>query len=315
MACTSQIPTFSGSYFSAHALAWRTSGAKKVVVQQFQYITRKLNLEDRVIPASEVLQDSRHVVVLAEPGAGKTELLESFARSLGVPRQRASIFRSRSSVECTGTLIVDGFDEVAKLDQSAFDGLIGKIADASPQRVIIASRSSEWDSIRYNRLMADFLGSEPLVVRLTPFDDTEQQQLFEQLHTGENFQPFKHAATEFGIHVLLGNPQMLSIIALAYFENDGAFSSRSQIFSDAFSAMCREHNPDIPAKNRLSSARISALGSEVFAKLLLSGATGVKDSENGADRDFPFLGDLGSVDKLIGLEASGGDMYEAEVAC
>ena len=24
---------------------------------------------------------------------------------------------------------------------------------------------------------------------------------------------------------------------------------------------------------------------------------------------------LGSVDKLIGLEASGGDMYEAEVAC
>jgi hypothetical protein len=27
------------------------------------------------------------------------------------------------------------------------------------------------------------------------------------------------------------------------------------------------------------------------------------------------LGELGSVDKLIGLEASGGDMYEAEVAC
>ena len=261
-------------------------------MQQFQYITRKLNLEDRVIPESEVLRDSRHVVVLAEPGAGKTELLENFSRGLGVPRQRASIFRSRSSVQCTGTLIVDGFDEVAKLDQSAFDGLIGKIADASPQRVIIASRSSEWDSTRYNRLMADFLGSEPLVVRLKPFDDTEQQQLFEQLHGGENFQPFKHAATEFGIHVLLGNPQMLSIIALAYFENDGAFSSRSQIFSDAFTAMCREHNPDIPAKNRLSSAQISTLGGEVFAKLLLSGATGVKDTEDGADRDFPFLGNL-----------------------
>ncbi|MFT6670506.1 MAG: hypothetical protein ACJAVZ_001976 [Afipia broomeae] len=28
-----------------------------------------------------------------------------------------------------------------------------------------------------------------------------------------------------------------------------------------------------------------------------------------------ILIDLGSVDKLIGLEASGGDMYEAEVAC
>ncbi|MEQ3726717.1 MAG: hypothetical protein ABNH38_04805 [Tateyamaria sp.] len=181
---------------------------------------------------------------------------------------------------------------MAKLDQSAFDSLIGKIADAAPHRVIIASRSSEWDSTRYNRLMADFLGSEPLVVRLKPFDEAEQQQLFEQLHPGEDFQLFRHAATESGIHVLLGNPQMLSIIALAYFENDGAFSSRSQIFSDAFAAMCREHNPDVPAKDRLSSTRISALGSEVFAKILLSGATGVKDAENGEDRDFPFLGDL-----------------------
>ena len=37
---------------------------------------------------------------------------------------------------------------------------------------------------------------------------------------------------------------------------------------------------------------IEPLAGEVFAKLLLSGATGIKDSENGSDRDFPFLGDL-----------------------
>jgi hypothetical protein len=261
-------------------------------VHHSNYIPRKFGLEDRVIPEIEVLQDVRHVVVLAEPGAGKTELLENFARILGVKRQRASIFRSRVVGQCTGTLIVDGFDEVAKLDQSAFDSLIGKIADAGPERVIIASRSSEWDSTRYNRLICDVLGSEPLVVRLKAFDAAEQQQLFEQLHAGENFKTFKDAATEFGIHILLGNPQMLSIIALAYLTNDRAFSSRSQVFSDAFAEMCREHNPDIPDKDRLSSKKISDLGSEVLAKLLLSGATGIKDSENHTDRNFPFLGDL-----------------------
>ncbi len=261
-------------------------------MQQFQYIPRKLTLDDRVISEIEALQYDRHMVVLAEPGAGKTELLDSFARILGVPRQRASIFRSRSTGQCAGTLIVDGFDEVAKLDQSAFDGLIGKIADAGPERVIIASRSSEWDSARYNRLICDFLGSEPLVVRLRAFEDFEQHQLFEQLHPGNSFKIFKGAAAEFGIDVLFGNPQMLSIIALAYFANNGAFSSRSQIFSDALAAMCCEHNPDIPAKYRLSSKQISNLGSEVFAKLLLSGATGVKDTESGVDRDFPFLGDM-----------------------
>lgn len=261
-------------------------------MQQFRYITRKLKLEDRIIPEREVLQDSRHIVVLAEPGAGKTELLKSFARNLRVPCQRASVFRSLPSVQCIGTLIVDGFDEVAKLDQSPFDGLIGKIAGVAPQRVIIASRSSEWDSVRYNSLMAEILGSEPLVVRLKPFDEAEQKQLFEQLHPDADSQPFRQSAIEFDIDVLLGNPLMLSIIALAYLKNDGAFSSRSQIFSDAFTAMCGEHNPNISARDRLGSARISILGSEVFAKLLLSGATGVKDSENGANRNFPFLSDL-----------------------
>lgn len=225
-------------------------------MQPSQYIPRKLTVDDQVIPEAEALLDGSHVVVLAEPGAGKTELLKNFARILGVGSQRASIFRSRPHGQYAETLIIDGFDELAKLNQSSFDDLIGKIADAGPERLIIASRSSEWESARYNRLIQDFLGSEPLVVRLKAFDESEQKQLFETLHPKKCFKTFKDAATEFGIHVLLGNPQMLRIIALAHDNNGGIFRSRSQIFSDAFAAMCREHNPDIPVRDRLSSKDI-----------------------------------------------------------
>jgi len=261
-------------------------------VTHTKYIPRRLTLEDRIVPEEEVLQDRRHVVVLAEPGAGKTELLENFSRTLGARRQRASVFRSRTNQECSGTIIIDGFDEVAKLDESAFDGLIGKVADTGADRVIIASRSSEWDSNRYNRLISEFLGAEPLVVRLKEFEDSEQRQLFDQSHPEQSFDDFKEAVAEFGMQDLLGNPQMLGIIALAYIANDGVFSSRAQIFSDALNQMCREHNPDIPAKARPSSKQLSVIGSELFAKLLLSGATGVRDSDTSPDRDFPFLCDL-----------------------
>tara|TARA_Y100000114_G_scaffold156913_1_gene185961 strand:- start:2629 stop:6639 length:4011 start_codon:yes stop_codon:yes gene_type:complete len=264
-------------------------------VQDTHYIQRKLTVEDRSICESEALQDERHLVVLAEPGAGKTELLKNFARILGVTRQRASTFRLQSTTQCGETLVVDGFDEVAKLDQSAFDSLIGKIANVGPKRVIIASRSSEWDSARYDRLISDTLGSKPLLVRLKAFEEPEQKQLYEGLYPLRHFSEFQSAASEFGLHVLLGNPQMLEIIALAYEANDGGFRSKGQVFSDAFAEMCREHNPDIPAKDRLSSAKISALGSEIFAKLLLAGATGVKDTELSSDRNFPFLGDLTEV--------------------
>lgn len=261
-------------------------------MQQTNYIPRKLVVEDRFLTERQVMDDGRHVVVLAEPGAGKTELLESFSRFAGVKRHRASVFRARSIVNADQTLIVDGIDEVAKLDQSAFDDLIGKIADVEPQRVILASRSSEWDSKRNSRLISNFLGTEPLVVRLKAFEEPEQRQLFEHLQPGKCFSTFKGAVTEFGLHVLLGNPQMLGIFALAYGANDGVFVSRSQIFADAFVEMCREHNPDIPAKHRLTSKKISAFGGELFAKLLLSGATGIADSEVNADRGFPFLEDL-----------------------
>lgn len=261
-------------------------------MQTSDYIRRHLVLGDRVVPESEILHADRHVVVLAEPGAGKTELLDSLSCDLGTKRQRASVLRSRDIPKNAATLIVDGFDEVAKLDLSAFDDLIGKIASAKPKRVIIASRSSEWDSSRYDRMIAELLGSEPITVRLRAFEDDEQERLFEGLYPDEDFETFKRAATEFGVHVLLGNPQMLQIVGLAYVANDRVFRSRAQIFSDAVEQMCREHNLDIPAKERLSSKRIAAIGGEIFAKLLLSGATGIAASEHAADSDFPFLGGL-----------------------
>ena len=107
-------------------------------MQDTHYIQRKLTVENWPTCESEALQDERHPVVMAETGARKAELLENFARIFSVTRQRTSTSRSQWKTQCGETLVVDGFDEIAKLDQSASDSLIGKIANVGPKRGIIA---------------------------------------------------------------------------------------------------------------------------------------------------------------------------------
>ena len=43
------------------------------------YLQRRLSSENKTFSEAELLANSNCVVVLAEPGAGKTELLESLA--------------------------------------------------------------------------------------------------------------------------------------------------------------------------------------------------------------------------------------------
>ena len=47
------------------------------------YIPRRLSHSDRVYAEDELLAASSYIVVLAEPGGGKTALMESLAEKLG----------------------------------------------------------------------------------------------------------------------------------------------------------------------------------------------------------------------------------------
>lgn len=48
------------------------------------HLNRTLFNDNQLFPETELLSTSKYIVILAEPGAGKTELLNSFAKQLGV---------------------------------------------------------------------------------------------------------------------------------------------------------------------------------------------------------------------------------------
>lgn len=251
------------------------------------YINRRLTVGLEQLSEREVLQRGSVFVVLAEPGAGKTELLGELGRIWGVPPVRASLFRHAAQPLIKAPLIVDAVDEVAKIDQSAIDQIVVRAREACDGRVVFASRSSEWADDR-TRLIKDCFGTEPLIVRIESFSYEEQNRLFESYLPGETFKAFSKEVDRFGLLELLGNPQFLKLFADAYVQSGHRFSSKARIFEDAVDRLAREAGMIIGPR-RAPTKEIVAWASEMLAKLLLSGASGVSTKEHRSTSDNPYL--------------------------
>lgn len=256
------------------------------------YLPRKLVSSDRTYTEEALLTASHYIIVLAEPGGGKTELMGSLAQKLGVSPVAANVFGHVGANVDDCPLIIDAFDELAKVDQTGIHKLLANARKANPTHVIISSRSSEWDNAA-TKAFEDFLGHRPLVVRLCEFDEREQREIFDHYVQGEDFSAFQAEVTRFDLGALLPNPQFLTLFADAYIESERHFNDKRSIFSLAVERLAKEANINIArTTSTLSITQKICLSSEVFAKLLLSGAGGLATSEATEDRIYPLLASL-----------------------
>lgn len=251
---------------------------------------------EKTYTEEDLLRTSSHVIVLAEPGAGKTELMKSLARKLSTSAIEANAFRYRDVSETGVPLVIDGFDELAKIDKAGIHQLLSLAKKANPTNVIVSSRSSEWSDASTSQFRKYF-NIEPRVVRLCEFRREEQQALFQHRHPDENVNDFFDEVCRFGLDLLLANPQFLNMLASAYKETGRQFTSREAIFSQAVRYQAREANNEIATDDApLSVEQIITLSAEVFAKLLLSGAQGIatRDLATEDERVYPSLFSLTS---------------------
>lgn len=256
------------------------------------YLPRRLSSNDRAYTEEALLAASNYVVVLAEPGGGKTELMGSLARQLGTSAVTANVFRHMGSDVEGCPLVIDAFDELAKVDQMGIHKLLANARKVNPTHVFISSRSSEWGNAATNAFK-EFLGREPLVVRLFEFDEEEQRAIFEHHVQGENFTAFQEEIARFNLGMLLPNPQFLKLFTDAYIESERHFADKRSIFSQAVERLAKEANTNIARSNpALSTTQKVDLSSEVFAKLLLSGADGIGTNEATEGRMYPLLASL-----------------------
>ncbi|MGZ2455638.1 NACHT domain-containing protein [Rhizobium anhuiense] len=252
------------------------------------YINRRLKVAERLLSEVEALEQGPVLIVLAEPGAGKTELLNRFGKLLGVTPVRASRFRHQTTIAAGAPLIIDALDEAAKIDQSSVDQIVVKAQELSNGRVIFSSRSSEWQEARTHWIKECF-GTSPVIALIEHFDTVEQQALFNAHFPEETFETFRSEAERFELTPLLGNPQFLSLFAAAYVQSGRRFSSKAKIFRDAATNLALEAGSRVLSKPRAPIDEILETASDVMAKILLSGASGVSTKQGFADMDYPYL--------------------------
>lgn len=256
------------------------------------YLPRRLSSNDMTYTETELLAASNYVVVLAEPGGGKTELMGSLAQQLGTAAVTASKFAYVGVKATNIPLVIDAFDELAKVDVSGIYKLLSQAEAAAPTHVYLSSRSSEWDNAATSSFN-DFFGQQPLVVRLCEFSKAEQRAIFDHHVPGEDFEAFQAEVARFDLEMLLPNPQFLKLFANAYIESERYFTDKQSIFAQAVERLAKEVNPRIARISpSLSATQKVELSSEVFTKLLLSGAEGVCTSEATENRMYPLLASL-----------------------
>lgn len=256
------------------------------------YLPRSLSSNGKMFIETELLAASNYVVVLAEPGGGKTELMGSLAQQLGTKAVTAKKFVHVEAKAKNIPLVIDAFDELAKVDASGIYSLLSRAEATNPTHVYLSSRSSEWDNAATNAFI-DFFGHTPLVVRLCEFDAAEQRAIFDHNVPGENFAAFQAEVARFDLETLLPNPQFLKLFADAYIESERRFTDKRSIFAQAVERLAKETNPNVARINpALSATQKVNISSEVFTKLLLSGAEGVCISEATEDRVYPLLTSL-----------------------
>ncbi len=140
------------------------------------YLNRTLFSSDKTYSESALLAASRFIVVLAEPGAGKTRLMESLAQQLGASLVTANRFAHTGARTDGSPLLIDAYDELAKVDTSGIYKMLTAAHAANPTNLVISSRSSEWDNAASNAL-SEFFDEPPLIARLSEFTEDEQRRI------------------------------------------------------------------------------------------------------------------------------------------
>ena len=252
------------------------------------YFRRKLWFADQNgqhhLEQADLLVRREPVVVLGEPGMGKTELLKELSAENGNAFCRAQQLINRARPETllgsSRRLVIDALDEVsAQSDGDAVDLVLRKLGELDYPPFILSCRVGEWRAALSARAIADqYEGIPPLEVHLQPLDEDEQHQLLTQLtgdpgHARLLLDHFDRFGQEF-----LGNPQTLELIA-ALPANRPLPATSGALFEQAVETLRKERNP---LKNELPrDAALDAAGA-AFAGLILSGHARIVDQPSGA---------------------------------
>ena len=274
----------------------------------------------KVIPAPEpgespkpfsAYLESANIVLLGDPGAGKSHLFRQFAAATAGARLLARNFLNLDvdSLADKKILFIDALDEkrAGRGDQDTIDAIVKKLFIVKPERVRIACRAADWLGETDLAAFQDYFERKGgvVVLSLEPLSDDERAIVLRERGVPKPEQ-FLAEARDRGLEELLANPQ--NLIMLSDVVQKGSWpASRTELFAGAVDLLLSEHS--VARAQRESG---SYLSSELFeeagalcAVRLISDIDGISLSASSPSNNLPSyrsldIGDPGKVQAALG---------------
>ncbi len=225
----------------------------------------------------------RVVVLLGEPGIGKTELTRQLAASLGASRIAAGTFCRAADPSVYNTapdypIILDGLDEVAaSTAEPTIDKILGRLSTLNNPNVIISCRAADWTGASNRAKFQTDYGVSPVSVHILPFNNEQARSFLFRYDQRIDTDQLLSAIDHQGLDDLVGNPLTLRLLAEVWLQDAGLPTTKAGLLDRATVLLTSEENDahDQSKQAQLSPEALSMAAGGMFAHLLLSGAIGI----------------------------------------
>lgn len=261
------------------------------------------------VPDDRVLAFDAPVIVLGDPGLGKSALMRQIggtdSAALVTARRLLREPEPKRLVAGTGWLVIDALDEVPSAQEGdAVDRVLRQLALAGRPRFVLSCRVADWRSATATSGIEEDYDATPIELHLEPFDRADAERFLSHTLSPERAGEVVDYLEKLGPGGLLGNPQTLLMVEAVAMKGELP-ATRGELYERAVAELRQEHNSQNEARRLATLGETAALDAAgaACAALLLTG----KEATSRASQDRTGEGAI-HVGEIVTLP--GGDLVD-----
>lgn len=250
------------------------------------YISRRIQFDNpegnpEEVSDAQFANFSAPLVLLGEPGAGKSETARNMCETHSGSFQLADVLISDAPVSRNGEnsfFVIDGLDEVPSgSSETPIVKLLKRLHSLKVQKFVLTCRAADWANVQNERAIENWFSEKPIIGRLQPLNNDE---IIEMVDTSSAYEEkgghFVTMAIERDAIDLARNPQSLHML-LAAISEQGWPDTKTELYELACTNFSKETNTYHQSLNsdRPNAETILQVSGFIFVQLLLAGKRGI----------------------------------------